>query len=248
MGENKKFVVSFANGVGHYAKAMLRLEQSLRSVGFGGEFEIFKGVNDLEHIGSPHHRGLPGAVPYAFKAHAIKKAMDEGAEDLLWMDSVVYATKEIHRIWEHIQRDGYLFFDNLGFSVGDYTSDSCLAKHGMTREDAFRAPMIMACVMGFHVSNPVTKKFLERYIAAATDGVSYQGCDNIEKSWTNEDLQVSQDMRCKGHRHDQSVASIIINQMNLKITNAQQTYFAYEEHKGRVPINFDSVCLWSGGI
>ena len=54
-------------------------------------------------------------------------------------------------------------------------------------------------------------------------------------------------MRVKGHRHDQSVASIIIKQMNLKITNAQETFFAYTSHKGIVKIA-DTVCLWSEGI
>jgi hypothetical protein len=238
---DKKYVVSFADGVGHYAKAMMRLELSLKHVGFGGEFEIFKGVNDYAHINSPHHKGTPDAVPYAFKAYSIKKAMEEGADLILWCDSVVYATKSIEPIWRHIKEKGYLFFDNIGFSIGDYTSDACLVKHGMTREEAFNSKMLMACVMGFDVHNPVTKEFLKRYIDAAGDGVSYPG------SWTNENLQVSNDMRVNGHRHDQSVASIIVKQMGLEVTHAQATYFAYAEHKGRIPVA-DSVCTWSAGI
>jgi hypothetical protein len=243
--QNNKCVVAFADGAGRYMKAMGRLELSLKAVGFDGRF---KGINDYGHIGSPLHRNAPGAVPYAFKALSIKKAMDEGARYILWCDSVVYPTKSIEPIFEHIQRDGYLFFDNIGYSIGDYTADSCLRQFGMGRDESFSYPMIMACVMGFDVEHPQTKEFLKRYIEAAGDGISYQGCTNIEKSWSNEDLQVSQDMRCKGHRHDQSVASILIQQMGLKITNAQKTYFAYESHKGAVPINFDTVCLWSGGM
>ncbi len=134
-----------------------------------------------------------------------------------------------------------LFFDNIGFSIGDYTSDVCLRQFNMSREEAFDSKMIMACVMGFDLENPSTKEFLDKYIAAATDGHSYPG------SWTNENLQVSNDMRCKGHRHDQSVASILIKQMGLSITRAQDTFFAYASHKGLVPIA-DSVGLWSEGI
>lgn len=237
----KKMVVSFADGVGHYAKALMRLELSLKQVGYGGEFEIFKGVNDYAHINSPHHKGNNDAVPYAFKAYSIKKAIEEGAELILWCDSVVYATKSLAPIFQHIQEKGYLFLDNIGFSIGDYTSDVCLEKYGMSREEAFSSKMIMACVMGFNVHNPIAKEFLYRYISAASDGVSYPG------SWTNENLQVSNDMRVKGHRHDQSVASIIIKQMGLEITRAQDTYFAYASHKGIVPIS-DSVGLWSEGI
>lgn len=237
----KKYVVSFADGVGHYAKALMRLDLSLKQVGFGGEFEIFKGINDYAHIESPHHKGSPDAVPYAFKAYSIRKAIEEGADLLLWCDSVVYATKSLTPIFQHIKEKGYLFFDNIGYSIGDYTSDACLNKFGMSREEAFNSKMIMACVMGFDVHNPTTKLFLDRYIAAAGDGVSYPG------SWTNENLQVANDMRVKGHRHDQSVASILIKQMGLEITRAQDTYFAYASHKGIVPIA-DSVGLWSEGI
>ncbi len=233
-----KTVVSFADGAGHYIKAMARLELSLKQTGFIGSF---KGINDYGHIGSPHHKLGADAVPYAFKALSIKKAIEEGARFILWCDSVVYATKSIDPIFEQIERDGYLFFDNIGFTIGDYTSDDCLQKHGMTREQAFNAKMIMACVMGFDTWSIPAKEFLNRYIAAADDGVSYLG------DWHNNNLQVSADMRCKGHRHDQSVASIIIHQMGLKITNAQSTHFAYASHKGHVPIS-DSVCLWSDGI
>jgi hypothetical protein len=233
-------VVSFADGVGQYAKALMRLELSLKQVGFDGKF---KGINDYGHIDSPHHKGSPDAVPYAFKALSIKKAAEEQdwKGQLLWCDSVVYATKSITPIFEHIKKHGYLFFDNLGFSIGDYTSDACLNNFGMSREESFNSKMLMACVMGFDLDNPIAKQFLDKYIGAALDGVSYPG------DWVNNNLQVSNDMRCKGHRHDQSVASIIVKQMNLEITNAQQTYFAYASHKGLVPI-CDNVCLWSEGI
>lgn len=238
---DKTYIVSFADGVGNYAKAMMRLELSLKQVGFGDEFHRFKGINDYAHIGSPFHKGSPDAVPYAFKAYSIKKAIEEGARYVIWMDSVVYATKPIWPLLQHIKNQGYIFFDNTGFSVGDYTSDACLAKWGMSRQEAFDSRMIMACVMGFDSEHPRAKEFLEKYIGAASDGVSYMG------DWYNNNLQVSNDLRVKGARHDQSVASIIIKQMGLTITNAQNTFFAYAEHKGKIPIS-DTVCLWSEGI
>lgn len=236
-----EYVVSFADGAGYYAKAMMRLEQSLIAVHWGGEYQRFKGINDYGHIGCPHHKGSPDAVPYAFKAMSIKKAMEEGARWILWCDSPIYATKSIEPVFNHIKEHGYLFFDNVGYSIGSYTSDACLRQFGISREDSFYHPMIMACVLGFDVQHPQAKEFLEKYIDAALDGISYHG------DWTNENLQVSNDLRCQGHRHDQSVASCLIANMKLEITNAQQTFFAYEEHRGRIPIA-DSVCLWSGGV
>jgi hypothetical protein len=235
-----KTVVSFADGVGHYAKALMRLELSLKQVGFDG---YFKGINDYGHINSPLHKGTPedNPVPYAFKAYSIAKAIEEGARYVLWCDSVVYATKSIEPIFDHIKEHGYLLFDNIGFSIGDYTSDACLQHFGMSRQEAFESKMLMACVMGFDTWDAKAKAFLDRYIEAASDGITYPG------SWTNENLQVSNDMRVKGHRHDQSVASILAKQMNMQITHAQSTYFAYAEHKGKVPVA-DSVCMWSEGI
>jgi hypothetical protein len=238
---SKKCIVSFADGVGNYAKAMMRLELSLKQVGYGGEYERVKLINDYAHIESPFHKGTPDAVPYAFKAYSIKKAIDEGMRYILWLDSVVYATKSLTPVFNHIQEHGYLLLDNIGYSIGDYSSDACLSKFHMTREEAFNSPMIMACVMGFDVQNIVANNFLKWYIDAASDGVSYLG------DWTNQNLQVSQDMRVKGHRHDQSVASIFAKQLGMTITNAQSTYFAYTEHKGKIPIS-PTVGLWSEGI
>lgn len=233
----KKVVVSFADGAGNYAKALMRLEISLKQVGFDG---TWKGINDYEHILSPQHKG-PNSVPYAFKPYSMEKAINEGADLLLWTDSAVYATKSIAPIFKHIEDKGYLLFDNVGFSIGDYTSDACLEKWGMSRKEAFESQMLMCCVMGFNLNNPAAIEFLRKYIDAASDGVSYPG------DWTNENLQVSRDMRVKGHRHDQSTASIIAKQMGLEITNAQSTYFAYSEHKGKLPLSSD-ICLWSEGI
>lgn len=230
----KQTVVSFADGAGNYLKAMARLEHSLKQTGFDGEF---KGINDYGHIGARHHK----EVPYQFKALAIKKAMEEGAELLLWCDSVVYATKSIQPIFDHIEKHGYLFFDNIGFSIGDYTSDACLSQHGMTREESFNSRMLMGCMMGFNLRDSKAQEFLDRYIKASQDGVSFMG------SWTNNNLEVSTDMRCKGTRHDQSAASIIVKKMGLTLTNAQETFFAYDEHKGRMKVS-DTVCTWSCGI
>jgi hypothetical protein len=236
---DKKMVVSFADGAGHYAKSLMRLEQSLKLVGYGGEFELFKGINDYSHIGSPFHKGSPDSVPYAFKAYSIKKAIEDGCNFLIWCDSVIFATKSISPVFDHIKEHGYLLFDNVGFSIGDYTSDACLRKFGMNRKEAFESKMIMACVMGFDIENPKSKEFLDKYIEAAADGISYMG------DWTNENLQVSNDIRVRGTRHDQSVASILAKQLGMTITNAQDTFFAYVEHKGKIKVS-DSVCLWSG--
>ena len=166
--DNQKCIVTFADGSGYYAKAMMRQELSMKQVGFDGRWY---GINDYLHIKSPLHKGPAehNPVPYAFKPYSIKKAIEEGARYVLWLDSVVYATKSVEPIFDYIKMNGYLLFDNIGFSIGDYTSDACLNHFGMTRDEAFNQPMLMACVLGFDIQNPKAKEFLEKYIAAASD-------------------------------------------------------------------------------
>ena len=100
---SKQVVVSFADKAGSYQRAMKRLEDSLQQTGFDGQF---LGYTDYAEIGSPTHKGDANSVPYAFKAFSIKKAMESGADLLLWCDSPVYATKSIQPIFDHINEHG----------------------------------------------------------------------------------------------------------------------------------------------
>ncbi|MCE3278011.1 MAG: hypothetical protein K0S44_202 [Bacteroidetes bacterium] len=244
---SKTVILNFANNVGRYAQMQKRLIQALDKVGYKGDLGFFQHEEHIHHncpyhkSEDPQHHQEGKVVPYAFKAWAINEAVKKGYETIIWMDSAVYPSRDITPFIDHINQHGYIFFDNIGYSVGDYTSDACLNKHGWSREKAFGAKMIMACLMGFNTKSLDAKKFIHQYFEAAKDGISYQG------SWNNANGEVSEDMRVKGHRHDQSVASMIIHDMKLTITNAQDTFFAYTSHKGILKIA-DSVCLWSEGI
>lgn len=234
----KKVIVSFADESGSYRRGMKRLEESLDKVGFDG---VFKGYTSYAEIGSVPHKG-PGSVPYAFKPAAMATAIhEEGPGLYLWADSPIYATGPLDDIFRHIDRNGYLFFDNIGYSIASYTSDACLEKHGMSREEAKHSKMLMSCVYGLNTRHPEAMELFRRYLVASLDGVSYMG------DWFNTNGQVSSDPDCKGTRHDQSTQSILVKQLGLTVTNAQETFFAYKEHIGQMPIS-NSVCLWSAGI
>jgi hypothetical protein len=240
-------ILNFANHVGRYSLMQRRLEESLEKAGYSGDTMFFNHEEQIDRECPYHksdddrHHAQGRVVPYAFKAWAMKKAIEAGYENIIWMDAAVYATKDITPLIQHIEKHGYIFFDNIGYSVGDYTSDACLDKHKWTRKKAFGAKMIMACLMGINVHSEEAMSWFQQYFEAANDGVSYLG------AWSNHNGEVSDDLRVKGHRHDQSVASMIIHDMGLNITNGQDTYFAYFEHKGKMKIA-DSVCIWSEGI
>lgn len=242
----EQVLVSFADGAGRYAKALMRLELSLKQTGFKGRFY---GINDYGHIDSPHHLHSPGSVPYAFKAYSIRMAMEAGHRYILWTDSEVYASQSIQPIFDHIREHGYLIFDNIGFSASDYTSDMVLNKYGISREDGFRIKMINAKVMGFDTQNDKAKEFIKEYIAAAVEGWPFIGSPfcPAERSWMNDVLQVSQDLRCKGSRHDQSIGTCLVHNLKMDITNSQETFFANEAHKGILHIA-DTVSLWAGPV
>jgi hypothetical protein len=228
----KQCIVSFADGTGSYRKKLQRLEQSMKG-NFSGDLLLF---TDYKEIGSPRH----DEIPYAFKPYAIQKAIDLGYEQILWCDSPIYAKQNIQPVFDHIEEHGYVFFDNIGYSLGDYTNDKTLNHFNITREDSWKIKMIMACCMGFGVVHPMDKIVREafsKYIRAVRE--LYPG------EWDNDDLTESNDRRVKGHRHDQSVMSAIIWNLNLKILKGQDTFFAYESHRQVMPIA-DSVCLFSG--
>jgi hypothetical protein len=46
-------------------------------------------------------------------------------------------------------------------------------------------------------------------------------------SWTNQNKKVSNDPRCLGHRHDQSVGSILACQLGMEHIIPHETYFQY---------------------
>jgi hypothetical protein len=224
---SKKCVVSFADSTGQYQRKLKRLEQSLKG-NFDGDFLGFTSYQEINC--EPHSE-----VPYKFKPMAIQKAIDLGYDEVLWADSCVYAKQSIEPVFDHIRKHGYVFFDNIGYSLGDYTNDRTLAAFDITRETAFKIKMIMACCMGF---NTVTERdLLEKYKYFADE--FYPG------NWDNDDLTESKDMRVKGHRHDQSVMSCLIHEENLVILKGQDTFFSYESHRQVMQIS-DSVCLYSG--
>lgn len=226
----KKCVVSFADKTGSYQKKLQRLEQSLKG-NFDGDFLGFTSYQDINC--EPHSE-----IPYKFKPMAIEKARTMGYELVLWADSPVYAIKSIEPVFQYLMEWKYLLFDNIGFSLGDYSSDKQLQHFKITREEAFQIKQIMACVMGFNFTEESVNLLFNIYRDVAND--LYPG------EWNNNDRSVSTDMRCHGSRHDQSVMSCLAHNCGLRITNAQKSFFCYVEHKKVMPIA-DSVCMYSAG-
>ena len=207
----KRCVINFARG-GWYENGQERLRSSLIQTKFSGE-TLF--VRDEAKIGAPPHQ----VCPYGFKPYLLRHAYNEGYQSVLWCDASVWAIKSIEPMFEHIEREGHLLFVNT--CTGEWTSDACLNAFGVSREAAMNITMLMGICMGFNLANPVTRQFLRDWIAKAQDGVSFPG------SWTNKHQEVSKDPRVKGHRHDQSVASLLAWKLGLRLIVPHETFFEY---------------------
>jgi len=227
-------IVTFFDEKEKYKLAGKRQAESLQAINF--PMENYFQFRNFAEINSPEHT----EIPYAFKPYAINEIKKKGFEIVIWMDSPVYCIKSIDKFIEYININGFIFFDNLGYTIGDYTSDDCLNNYSMGRDQSFKHQMIMACLMGFNFKNEKSNKLFKEYLKAT----SIKGC--YEGDWTNESNQVSHDNRVKGHRHDQSVMSILLAKEKIKPLHPHSTFFAYFGNPGHLP-HAESVCLLSQG-
>lgn len=208
----KTCIINFAKG--HwYPRGQSRLIQSLKDTGYSGDLYAW---NDERNLSVPPHE----MMPYAFKIGAFNHVADLGHRLILWCDAAVFAIKNVQPIFDHIEKHGHILFHS-GFNCAQWTSDACLKQCAVSRDAAEKMPMYMACCMGLNLDHPRSMEFLRRLTERALDGISLPG------AWRNDAHQVSQDPRCQGHRHDQSIGSIMAAQQGMDITIAHETYFAY---------------------
>lgn len=208
----KTCIINFAKGA-WYPAGQQRLVRSLRDVGYDGDVLTF---NEEAQVRAPSHQ----SQPYAFKIGAFNLAASLGYRSILWCDAAVFAIKPITPIFDHIAQHGHILFQS-GFYCSQWTSDVCLKACGISRDEASRMLMYMACCMGLSLDHARSVEFLRRLTERAADGVSLPG------AWRNDNHEVSSDLRCSGHRHDQSIGSILAAQMGMDVIVPHETYFAY---------------------
>lgn len=199
MEPGKRCIVNFATH--RYSRSQRRLRDSLKSVGYAEPFELWE--CEYPPGCSNHHQ-----VPYAFKTHCLKQAQKSGFEVLLWLDASMYAAKHPESVFRTIEDQGYMM-EYAGQWLGWYSTDAFLAKHGVTRDEAMKIPMVSAGFLGLDLRQPVAVEFLDRWHAMAQDGVSFLG------PWKAKGA----DPNYKGHRHDMTAASLLIHQMGLKMVD-----------------------------
>ena len=207
----RKAIVNFASGR-WYPRGQVRLQKSLRDTGFDGKFF---GFQDTKLIGGPLHQ----KVPYAFKIYSIKYAWTHGFDAIIYADASIWAVRPWNPVWEIVESQGY-YFEEAGQWSGTWTKDGLLNKMGVTRNEAMEIPMLTAGFTCLNMQSDIGKEFFKEWWKYADDNYSFCG------TWGNENRQMSRDPRCKGHRHDMSVASILAHKMGMKLGKGG-TFLAY---------------------
>lgn len=156
---------------------------------------------------------------YAFKPYSFIMAKNMGDDVILWLDASMYVIKDLSPIFEQIERDGY-FFQDSGWLNSQFMTDEAREYFGTDK-----GRMISSGVLGIDFTNPIGHEFFNRWFKSCEDGMFNGSHDN----W----------------RHDQSCASLIIEQMGLKITN-NDTFWQY----GKVgePVLHDGICIIADGV
>ncbi len=219
----KTCVINFARGGHWYVKGQKRLKENFLKFGYAGDFLFYSKESQL---GCPMH----DKMPYAFKAYAIQKAIEAGYTRIIWCDSSMYLHNDqsLGKIHRQLDKDGYMLVLN-GWNTGQWCSDAALPKLGITREESFGIPHIMANCMAFDITNETSREFLRQYLAHSKDG-SFRG------AWKNEKHSASKDSRVMGHRHDQTAGSVIA--WRLGMLNLLKNWTSYDPNNTDLRIVF----------
>lgn len=187
-------------GYGHwYPQGSDRLMQSMNYHGWNWNALVWK--NDYPH------RGYPTDCVYNIKAAAFEEALIRGFSHVMWLDCSFWAIKDPNPIMDIIDTDGYYLIEN-GQNCAQECSDKCLQYFGVTRDEAEQMQMCSSGILGINYNNPIGKEFITRWMKAAKDGI-FSGSRFHDGQ--------SKDPRFLHHRQDQSAASIILNQLGMKL-------------------------------
>lgn len=202
---SKSCIINFASSAHNYRDGQERLKNSLDKYAPGIDFLSW---TDEKQIGSPLHIH----VPYSFKPYAFEMARSRGYDVILWVDASIYAIKSLKPVFDYIEHNGCYFEKALPkFWTGEWSSDIALKNLNVSRTEAMGIKELAATVIGLNFRSEIANRFFDKWFGYAQDGQTFVG------DLTNERLQVSSDPRVKGHRNDQTVASILAHQMNIKL-------------------------------
>ena len=168
--------------------------------------------------GSTYH----DVCPYTFKPKAFRYAQRRGYKIAVWMDAAVFPVKNLAPLFAKLQEQTIVALANDPWKMGQWCSDEALRALDLTREQSLVIPEITTCMLGLNLKRPNAQYFLDEWERLSP---VFRG------AWANDialdELKklglpfrtvghISNDPRVLGHRHDQTVASAILNKMGVQ--------------------------------
>jgi hypothetical protein len=219
---------------GWYPRGISRLITEMERVSPG--YEVMSWVNSYPF-------GAPGSVvengyeygPYCAKPFALLAAYTAGADIAILVDAAQYPIRSIHPLVDYIAQTGYFFCRN-GNRVGEWCSDRAMERMGQTREKLWGMEEISSYAVGLNFADGRCVELLHRWCGFSTDRLTVPGPHTNQHAsgpgltaheGRNKGL-VSVNLNVKGHRHDQSVLSILAAQIGMDKLVSRPRFTAYK--------------------
>ena len=210
-------IISFANNRGNYYKAIARLGASLQN-NFNGTFIAYV---DESSVGAPLHT----ENPYAFKVYCFRKALEAGYTKILYLDSSVYAIKNVQPAFDLITRDGYLM-QEAGQYIERWCNDETKRYFNWPHPgEEYDVMYGNAGMLGLDFNTDIARTFFKEWDKAMQYGF-------FKGSWAD-------------HRHDMTCGSIIANRLGMKFQKGDEI-LQYAQPTD-VPHN-DSIIFYAAGM
>lgn len=224
-----KVVVCTLGVSGWYPRGVARLIQSMHLHEPGVEVQAF--VNTLPF-------GAPAGVvvdwhdytAYCAKPFVLAAARNSGADIAILVDAAFYAIRSIQPLIQHIARNGYYLCRN-GYSVGEWSSDDCLNRMGTNREEAWKIEEASSYCVGLNFADGRCTELLRSWCGYASDRLTIPGPHtSLYEQGRNKGF-VSVNPIVRGHRHDQTVLSILAYKIGMNALVERPLFTAYAGHE-----------------
>lgn len=232
----RRAIINFATS--SYHNGQTRLLKSLDRVGYADGVML---TRDYPSHDWPRHED----DPYAFKVYAIDAAISAGYTSIIWIDALAWAVRHPGGLFDIIERDGHYFMHGGAF-MDCRCTDACLARSGLTRDEAASVHMLGGSIYGFDLRSDRTRAFIDEWRAWQRAGL-FKGPAINEAN--PEPLQragyggrpmgfVSTDPRVVGHSHDEACASFISHRLGMPSTPVGREYGGYSQEFAALPTTY----------
>jgi hypothetical protein len=169
---------------------------------------------------------------YCAKPFVLAHARNTGADIAILLDAAFYPIRSVQPLVEHIARHGYYLCDN-GMNIGEWSSDRCLERMSESRRDVWGLREASSYCVGLNFGDGRCIDLLQRWCGFASDRLTIPGPhDNDQMAapplvWRNLGM-VSSDERVRGHRHDQTVLSILAHRLGMTRFTQRPMFTSYK--------------------